>query len=174
MVLTTLPGQPLKITCHEGVDGIAWDAKTSTLIVPDPVTGTIYRLAPDGSARDRPRAGVRPPRRRRGRADGSVYVANECGGDVWRLAAGGARPRGAGHHARRRGLDGQGNLLVTDVRHINHDVRRWPLGGGASTCLARSGLIEPQGLLVATQVASTCPTTGRASSSVSRRVVTMA
>ena len=45
-------------------------------------------------------------------------------------------------------LDGHGNLLVTDVRHTRHDVRRWPLSGGTSTVLASSGLIEPQGLLV--------------------------
>jgi len=45
-------------------------------------------------------------------------------------------------------LDGHGNLLVTDVRHTNHGVRRWPLAGGGSTVLARTGLVEPQGLLV--------------------------
>ena len=50
-VLTTLPGRPVKATCHGGVDGIAWDATTHTLVVPDPVTGTIYRMGPDGSNR---------------------------------------------------------------------------------------------------------------------------
>ena len=149
VVLTTLPGRPLKITCHEGVDGIAWDAKTSTLIVPDPVTGTIYRVAPDGSSRTVVARGFVHPVGAAVGTDGSVYVADECGGDVWRLGAGGARTRAArATMPDDVAFDAQGNLLVTDVRHIKHDVRRWPLGGGASTLLARSGLIEPQGLLV--------------------------
>jgi sugar lactone lactonase YvrE len=148
-VLISLPGRAVKITCHEGVDGIAWDAKSLSLVVPDPITGTIYRFAPDGSGRTVLARGFVHPVGAAVGADGSVYVADECGGDVWRLGAGGARTRVArATMPDDVALDGQGNLLVTDVRHINHDLRRWPLAGGPSTVLARSGLIEPQGLLV--------------------------
>ncbi|WP_344256657.1 SMP-30/gluconolactonase/LRE family protein [Terrabacter carboxydivorans] len=148
-VLTALPGTPVKVTCHEGVDGIAWDAGTHTLVVPDPVTGTIYRMQPDGSGRTRLSSGFAHPVGAAVGPDGAVYVADECGGDVWRLGAGGSHTRVArASMPDDVVLDGHGNLLVTDVRHVNHDVRRWSLSGGASTVLARSGLVEPQGLLV--------------------------
>lgn len=148
-VLTVLPGRAVKVTCHEGVDGIAWDATTHTLVVPDPVTGTIYRLRPDGSGRTRLSGGFVHPVGAAVGPDGTVYVADECGGDVWRLGAGGSHTRVArATMPDDVTLDGHGNLIVTDVRHVNHDVRRWPLAGGGSTVLARSGLIEPQGLLV--------------------------
>jgi sugar lactone lactonase YvrE len=159
VVLTTLPGRPLMVTCHQGVDGIAWDATTSTLVVPDPVTGTIYRIAPDGRSRTVLARGFVHPVGAAVGPDGAVFVADECGGDVWRLGAGGARSRAArAAMPDDVALDGHGNLLVTDVRHTRHDLRRWPLGGGRSTVvpstvgpstvLASSGLIEPQGLLV--------------------------
>lgn len=148
-VLTVLPGMPVKVTCHEGVDGIAWDATTHTLVVPDPVTGTIYRMGPDGSNRTRLSGGFVHPVGAAVGPDGAVYVADECGGDVRRLGARGSHIRVArASMPDDVALDGHGNLLVTDVRHVNHDVRRWPLAGGGSTVLARSGLIEPQGLLV--------------------------
>lgn len=148
-VLAVLPGHAAKVTCHEGVDGIAWDATTHTLVVPDPVTGTIYLMGPDGSGRTRLSGGFVHPVGAAVGPEGAVYVADECGGDVWRLGAGGAHTRVArASMPDDVTLDGHGNLLVTDVRHVNHDVRRWSLAGGGSTVLARSGLIEPQGLLV--------------------------
>jgi len=148
-VLTTLPGRPVKATCHGGVDGIAWDATTHTLVVPDPVTGTIYRMGPDGSNRTALSSGFVHPVGATVGPDGAVYVADECGGDVWRLGAGGSHTRVArASMPDDLTLDGHGNLVVTDVRHTNHDVRRWPLAGGSSTVLARAGLVEPQGLLV--------------------------
>ncbi len=150
-VLTTLPGRPVKVTCHEGVDGIAWDGTTHTLVVPDPVTGTMYRMRPDGSNRTRLSGGFVHPVGAAVGPDGAVYVADECGGDVWRLGAGGGHTRVArASMPDDVALDGHGNLLVTDVRHTRHDLRRWPLAGGPSTVLAGSGLIEPQGLLVDT------------------------
>ena len=148
-VLTTLPGRPVKATCHGGVDGIAWDATTHTLVVPDPVTGTIYRMRPDGSDRTALSGGFVHPVGAAAGPDGAVYVADECGGDVWRVGAGGSHTRVArASMPDDLALDGHGNLLVTDVRHVRHDLRRWPLAGGPATVLARSGLIEPQGLLV--------------------------
>ncbi|WP_076262072.1 SMP-30/gluconolactonase/LRE family protein [Intrasporangium flavum] len=148
-VLATLPGQPVKATCRGGVDGIAWDATTLTLIVPDPVTGTIYRLAPQGGSLTPLARGFVHPVGAAVDSHGRVYVADECGGDVWRLGAGGSRTRVArASMPDDLAFDAAGALLVTDVRHVNHDLRRWPAGGGAPTVLARSGLVEPQGLLV--------------------------
>jgi len=148
-MLVTLPGQPVKATCHQGVDGIAWDATTGTLVVPDPVTGTIYRVgATDGSLTRIASWFVHPV----GAAvdsHGRVYVADECGGDVWRLDAGNTRTRVArASMPDDVAIDAHGNVLVTDVRHVDHDLRRWPLSGGAPTVLASDGLVEPQGLVI--------------------------
>lgn len=148
-VLATLPGTSVKATCHQGVDGIAWDPTTKSLVVPDPVTGTIYRISPDGTSRSVLAGGFVHPVGAAVGPDGKVYVADECGGGVWRLGAGGSRVRVADAVMPDDvAFDAAGNLLVTDVRHTRHDVRRWPRGGGPSTVLASAGLIEPQGLLV--------------------------
>ncbi len=148
-VIVTLPGRPTTLTCHQGVDGIAWDPRTLSLVVPDPVTGTVYRVAPDGSSRTVLARGFVHPVGAAVAADGRVFVADECGGNVWRLARGGAHLEVAtASMPDDVALDSHGALLVTDVRHTRHDVRRWPLDGGPSTVLARSGLVEPQGLLV--------------------------
>jgi sugar lactone lactonase YvrE len=148
-VLATLPGTSVKATCHQGVDGIAWDATTTSLVVPDPVTGTVYRISPDGATRSVLARGFVHPVGAAVGPDGSVYVADECGGGVWRLGRGGSRARVAeAVMPDDLAFDAAGNLLVTDVRHTRHDVRRWAPGGGGSTVLVRTGLIEPQGLLV--------------------------
>lgn len=148
-VLASLPGTSVKATCHQGVDGIAWDPATHSLVVPDPVTGTVYRISPDGATRSVLARGFVHPVGAVVDSRGTVYVADECGGGAWRLGAGGSRVRVADAvMPDDLAFDAAGNLLVTDVRHTRHDVRRWPVGGGASTVLARSGLIEPQGLLV--------------------------
>ncbi|GAA2039182.1 hypothetical protein GCM10009740_34780 [Terrabacter terrae] len=149
IVLAALPGTSVKATCHQGVDGIAWDPATTSLVVPDPVTGTVYRISADGTSRSvLARGFVRPVGAAVG-PDGRVYVADECGGGVWRLGPGGSRVRVAeAVMPDDLAFDAAGNLLVTDVRHTRHDVRGWPRGGGAPTVLARSGLFEPQGLLV--------------------------
>lgn len=148
-VLRVLPGTPTLVTCHQGVDGIAWDATTSTVIVPDAVTGTIYRMSTDGASLTRLAGGFVHPVGAAVDEQGRVYVADECGGDVWRLGSGGSRTRVArASMPDDVALDGHGNLIVTDVRHVNHDVRRWSLTTGRSTVLARAGLVEPQGLLV--------------------------
>src|SRR3954449_3650437 len=74
------PGRPVRTTCHEGVDGIAWDAGTRSLVVPDPVTGTVYRVSPDGRSRLVLGTGFVHPVGAAVGQDGSVYVADECGG----------------------------------------------------------------------------------------------
>lgn len=148
-VVLRLPGRPTTQTCHQGVDGIAWDARTSTLVVPDPVTGTIYRLTTDGRQLNRLATGFVHPVGAAVDAQGRIYVADECGGDVWRLEAGGRRTRVArAVMPDDVALDGRGDLLVTDVRHTRHDIRAWPLRGGSPVTVARAGLVEPQGLLV--------------------------
>ena len=100
----TLPGLPTKVTCHEGVDGIAWDGGTHSLVVPDPVTGTVYRISSDGSSRTALARRLRPPggggRRRHRSGPRGRRVRGRC-----MATRAGRHPRQGGHrdHARRRG-----------------------------------------------------------------------
>ncbi|WP_460626363.1 NHL repeat-containing protein [Intrasporangium mesophilum] len=149
MVLKQLPGKPTLVECHQGVDGIGWDPSTSTLIVPDAPTGTIYRLTPDGSTLTRVAGGFVHPVGATADSAGAIYVADECGGNVWKVSKSGAKTRVApAVMPDDVVLDTHGNLLVTDVRHTQHSLRRFPLGGGAGVQLAGAGLVEPQGLVV--------------------------
>ncbi|MEO6998959.1 MAG: hypothetical protein ABI112_12825 [Terracoccus sp.] len=117
--------------------------------MPDAVTGTIYQIRPDGTTLSTIGGGFVHPVGAAVGPDGSVYVADECGGDVWRLGRSGTHTAVASASMPDDvALDGYGNLIVTDVRHLNHDVRGWPLAGGPPTVLARSGLVEPQGLVI--------------------------
>ena len=148
-VLRRLPGNPTLVSCHQGVDGIGWDATTGTLIVPDAPTGTVYRLTPDGATLTPIARGFVHPVGATADSAGSVYVADECGGDVWKVTRSGIRSRVApAVMPDDVVLDAHGNILVTDVRHTRHSLRRYPLSGGSGVRLAGTGLVEPQGLLV--------------------------
>ena len=81
--------------------------------------------------------------------DGTVYVADECGGDVWRITENGGRTAVApASMPDDVALDGFGNIIVTDVRHVRHSVTRTNLRTSATTTLASAGLVEPQGLVI--------------------------
>lgn len=148
-LLRTMPGQPTLVECHQGVDGIAWDPTTKSLVVPDSPTGTIYRLSTDGRQLTRIGSGFTHPVGAAVGADGTVYVADECGGDVWKLSAGGARVEVASASMPDDvALDGAGDIVVTDVRRTRHSVTRTDLATGATTTLASAGLVEPQGLVI--------------------------
>ncbi|MEO7130770.1 MAG: hypothetical protein ABIZ07_05285 [Dermatophilaceae bacterium] len=80
---------------------------------------------------------------------GAIYVDDECGGDVWQVHPDGTRTKAApAVMPDDVSPDGFGNLVVTDVRHTRHDVTRTAIATGATTTLARTGLIEPQGLVI--------------------------
>ena len=148
-LLRTLPGRATLAECHQGVDGIAWDLTTQTLIVPDAVTGTIYRMSPDGHRLTTVARGFVHPVGAGVDNHGTVYVADECGGNVWQIHRNGTRTNVApGVMPDDVSPDGFGNLVVTDVRHTRHDVIRTMIATGATTTLARTGLIEPQGLAI--------------------------
>lgn len=148
-LLRTMPGNPTLVECHQGVDGIGWDPSTKSLVVPDAPTGTIYRLSTDGRTLTRVASGFTHPVGATADANGTIYVADECGGDVWRVTMSGGRVTVA-----RASMpddvapDGFGNIIVTDVRHIRHSVTRTDLASGATSTLASAGLVEPQGLVI--------------------------
>jgi sugar lactone lactonase YvrE len=147
-LLRTLPGNPTLVECHQGVDGIAWDPVHRALVVPDAPTGTVYRLSVDGRSLTRLAGGFVHPVGATVGPTGTVYVADECGGDVWRLSGGHRVRVASAGMPDDAALDGHGNLLVTDLAAGRHQLTRTPLRGGGTTVLARSGLVEPQGLVV--------------------------
>ena len=50
VVLCTLPGTPSNASCKRGVDGIAFDPTTKTIIVPDSPIGKDYQMSLDGKS----------------------------------------------------------------------------------------------------------------------------
>src|SRR5439155_499365 len=84
-VLRALPGIPGTAPCKDGVDGIALDATTNTLIVPDSPTGNVYRLSLDGKKLTLITSGIVRPVGAVVDGQGTIYVADECGGAVVRI-----------------------------------------------------------------------------------------
>lgn len=148
-VLRVLPGRPSRQPCKDGVDGIAFDPTTNTLIIPDSPTGNVYRMSLDGARLTLLAAHIPRPVGAAVDALGNVYVADECGGALWKITPAGKVTRQGGF-----GMlddvtfDHHGNLLVTDLKPSIHALIRLRSSTGRREVLARSGFIEPQGLAV--------------------------
>jgi sugar lactone lactonase YvrE len=151
-VLRVLPGKPSRQPCKDGVDGIALDQTTNTLIVPDSPIGAVYRMSLDGATLTllaaniaRPVGAVVDPR-------GNIYVADECGGALWRITPAGQTTRMGGFGMLDDvAFDHHGNLLVTDLKPSVHALIRLRHITGQRETLASRGFIEPQGLAVDAQ-----------------------
>jgi DNA-binding beta-propeller fold protein YncE len=148
-VLRALPGRPGGPPCKDGVDGIALDATTNTLIVPDSPTGNVYRMSLDGKQLTLLASGIPRPVGATVDAHGTIYVADECGGAVVRIT-----PDGKSSHISGFGkpddvaIDHHGNLLVIDLLPSVHALIRVRHSTGKHEILASKGFIEPQGLIV--------------------------
>jgi sugar lactone lactonase YvrE len=148
LVLRTLPGTPGSQPCKAGIDGIAFDRTTQTLIVPDSPTGEVYRMSLDGRTLQPLASGMVRPVGAAVDGAGNVYVADECGRAVWRISPNGHKTRFGGF-----GMpddvawDGHGNLLVIDLAPAVHALIRMQLATGQRETLASQGFIEPQGLV---------------------------
>jgi len=149
-VLRALPGKPGTASCKDGVDGIAWDMNTNTLIVPDSPTGDVYRMSLDGThALTLLASGIVRPVGAAVDNQGNIYVADECGGALWRIVPGGTTTRMGGFGMLDDVvIDPHGNLLVIDLLPSIHALIRINSITGKRETLASSGFIEPQGLLV--------------------------
>jgi sugar lactone lactonase YvrE len=149
MVLRQLPGTPSTQQCKDGVDGIAFDPTSNTLIIPDSPTGEVYRLSLDGKTFTLLASGIVRPVGAAVDEQGNIYVADECGGDLWRIA-----PNKIKTSIGRFGmlddvvLDTHGNVLVTDLQPSLHALIRMNLATGRRETLVNNGLIEPQGLAI--------------------------
>jgi DNA-binding beta-propeller fold protein YncE len=148
-VLRAIPGTPGTAPCKDGIDGVALDATTNTLIVPDSPTGNVYRLSLDGKKLTLITSGIVRPVGAVVDAQGTIYVADECGGAVVRIT-----PDGRSTHITGFGgpddvaLDHHGNLLLIDLLPSIHALIRIRQSTGQHEILASKGFIEPQGLVI--------------------------
>jgi len=148
-VLRTIPGTPSTARCKDGIDGIALDATTNTLIVPDSPTGSIYRLSLDGKKLTLITSGIIRPVGAVVDAQGTIYVADECGGAIVRITPDGMSTRITGFGMPDDvAFDHRGNLLLIDLLPSIHALIRIRQSSGKREILASKGFIEPQGLVI--------------------------
>jgi DNA-binding beta-propeller fold protein YncE len=148
-VLRVLPGMPTGKPCKDGVDGIALDQTTNTLIVPDSPTGNVYRMSLDGTRLTLLAAHIPRPVGAAVDTQGNVYVADECGGALWEIARAGKITRIGGFGMLDDiAFDHHGNILVTDLKPSIHALIRLRHSNGKREILASRGFIEPQGLAI--------------------------
>ncbi|MBV9713496.1 MAG: hypothetical protein JO011_21535 [Ktedonobacteraceae bacterium] len=148
-ILRQLPGVPSTAHCKDGVDGIAFDATTNTLIIPDSPIGEVYRLSLDGKTLTPLASGIVRPVGAAVDAKGNIYVTDECGNALWRIAPGGQKTRIGGFGMPDDvSIDDSGNILVTDLDPAIHALIRINAATGARETLARKEYIEPQGLVL--------------------------
>ncbi len=148
-VLRVLPGVPSGQPCKDGVDGIALDPVTQTLIVPDSPNGTVYRMSLDGKKLVLLASRIPRPVGAAVDMQGNIYVADECGGALWEITPTGKLTRMGGFGMLDDvAFDHHGNILVTDLKPSIHALIRVHLPGGKRETLASQGFIEPQGLAV--------------------------
>jgi len=152
VVLRTLPGTPSKAQCKDGVDGIAFDATTNTIIVPNSVTGDVYRMSLDGKTLTLLASGIVRPVGAGVDSQGNIFVADECGNAIWRITPSGKSTRIGGFGMTDDVIsDGAGNVLVIDLEPSIHSLIRLNLATGKRETLASRGYIEPQGLVMDSQ-----------------------
>jgi sugar lactone lactonase YvrE len=148
-VLRTIPGTPGTAPCKDGIDGIAIDTTTNTLIVPDSPTGNVYRLSLDGKKLTLITSGIVRPVGAAVDAQGTIYVADECGGAIVRITPDGRSTRITGFGKPDDvALDHHGNLLLIDLLPSIHALIRIRQSTGKREILASRGFIEPQGLII--------------------------
>ncbi|MBV8823001.1 MAG: hypothetical protein JO125_15380 [Chloroflexi bacterium] len=148
-ILRVLPGTPSTVRCKDGVDGIALDPTNDTLIIPDSPTGAVYRMSLNGQTLTLLASGITRPVGAAVDPQGTVYVADECGGALWTIAADGKTTRIGGFGMLDDVvLDTHGNVLVTDLAPAIHALIRLNLATGRRETLASRGYIEPQGLVL--------------------------
>jgi DNA-binding beta-propeller fold protein YncE len=148
-VLRVLPGTPTGKPCKDGVDGIALDPLTNTLVVPDSPTGVVYSMSLDGAKLTALATNIPRPVGAAVDPQGNIYIADECGGALWKITPGGQTTRMGGFGMLDDvAFDHHGNLLVTDLKPSIHALIRLRHITGKREILASRGFIEPQGLAI--------------------------
>lgn len=148
-VLRALPGEPSGASCKDGVDGIAYDPTNGTLIIPDSPIGNVYRMSADGMQLKLIASGIVRPVGAAVDAQGNIYVADECGGAIVRIAPDGKTTKIGGFGMPDDvAFDSHGNMLVIDLKPSIHALIRVRADTGKYETLLSKGFIEPQGLVV--------------------------
>ncbi len=130
-----------------GVDGIVFDSKTRTLIVPDSPNDTLLRVSTDGQqVRTLARGLVRPTGAAIA-ADGSILVADENGGDIRRVPATGGPPARVARMPVPDDVvvDAAGNIYVNTLNE--GAIHRIDARTGKDEIFWQ-GLKEPQGIML--------------------------
>ena len=131
-------------THQDGVDGIAYDDKTQTIIVPDSPNGTVLRVSLDGKSVSEIAHGLVRPTGAWVEADGSILVVDEYGNSLDRIRTDGS-VQALAH------LKTPDDVLEDDLGNIFVNT----LGDGAIHLISVatnkdtvliSGLIDPQGI----------------------------
>ena len=151
-LVRNLPGTPSSASCKDGVDGIVLDPTTNTLIIPDSPIGNVYRMSLDGKTFTLLASGIVRPVGAGVDPQGNIYVADECGGAIYRITPSGQKTRFGGFGMPDDVLpDGYGNLLLVDLQPSIHALIRFNPITGHPVTLASQGYIEPQGLAIDVQ-----------------------
>lgn len=147
-VIRALPGHNSTATCKHGIDGIALDPSTNTLIVPDSPIGNVYRMSLDGKTLRLLATGITRPVGASVDSNGNIFVADECGGALWKITPTGTVARIGGFAMPDDVIpDGYGNLLVVDLAQAVHAFIRFNPATGQKENLDSQRYIEPQGIV---------------------------
>jgi sugar lactone lactonase YvrE len=132
-------------TNNPGVDGLARDAATGDLIIPDSPNGRVLRVGPDGKNVRVIASGMVRPTGADVERDGSILVADEYGNAVKRIRANGP-VESLGHFATPDDVvvDAQGNILVASLG--DDSIRMIAARTGAATLVVKAR--SPQGLVL--------------------------
>ncbi len=132
-------------TGQDGVDGIAYDPKTQTIIVPDSPNGTVLQVSLDGKTVSEIAHGFARPTGAWVEADGSILVVDENANSLSRIHPNGIVEKLANLPTPDDVIeDGNGNIFVNTlgdgtIHFISANPNR--------DMVLVNGLIDPQGLI---------------------------
>ena len=112
-----LPFLDLRNTTGQvGVDGLAWDAASQTIILPDSPNGTVLRVSPDGRTVTQIASGFVRPTGAWVEPDGSILVVDEYGNTLNRIHPDGSIEKLAVFSTPDDVIeDGSGNIFVVTL-----------------------------------------------------------
>jgi sugar lactone lactonase YvrE len=132
-------------TGHDGVDGIAYDSKTQTIIVPDSPNGTVLRVSLDGKTVSEIAHGFARPTGAWVETDGSILVVDENGNSLSRIHPNGEIEKLANLPTPDDVIeDSHGNIFVNTLG--DGAIHLIVANTGHDTILV-DGLLDPQGII---------------------------
>jgi serine/threonine-protein kinase len=134
-------------TGNPGLDGISRDPRTGDILAADSPNGRVYSISPDGKRITLLAGGFVRPTDAIADSTGNVYVADEYGNKVARIALGGAvKILAQVKLPDDLAFDRHGSLLVTSLG--SDTLLRLDAASGRALGTVATALREPQGLAV--------------------------